>query len=267
MMGRELPLSSEKPPSEIGETTLKVQGLTVIDDRHAIAVDGISFCLRQGEILGIAGVQGNGQTELVEALTGLRKPADGKVFLSNEDVTGSDPVRLYRRGLRHIPEDRRKHGMVDRFSIADNLVLNMVGEAPFSKLGVLNGTAIRHHAQQQIERFDIRTSDILAPAQILSGGNQQKLVVAREFSRPVRLLVASQPTRGIDVSATRDIHRLILEKRCEGCAVLVVSTDLDELFELSDRLVVMYRGKLTEPEDTAATDRHRVGLRMAGIGR
>jgi simple sugar transport system ATP-binding protein len=265
MVGREIDLSVEKPVSANGKVALEVQSLSVLNDRDTAAVDHVTFLLKQGEMLGIAGVHGNGQTELVQALTGLRRCISGKVLLFKEDVTDLEPSQLYRRGLSHIPEDRQKHGVISTFSIAENLMFNTIGIRPFSRWGILNISSIRDHAYEQIDRFDIRTSGVFNAANTLSGGNQQKLVVARELSRPIRLLIASQPTRGVDVAATDEIHRLIMEKRSQGCAILLFSTELDELFQLSDTIAVMYRGKLTAPVPVGDTSKQLVGFQMAGI--
>jgi simple sugar transport system ATP-binding protein len=265
MVGREVMLTVEKAPARPGEEVLRVEDLRVRDDRGALAVDGVSFSVRAGEILGIAGVQGNGQTELIEALVGLRPVAGGRVFLLGEEVTGRPPRALIDRGMAHIPEDRQKHGLVLPYSVADNLVLNAYDRPPFARGLQRQPQAILEHARRLIALYDIRTPSPYTPARNLSGGNQQKVIAARELSRPIRLLVANQPTRGLDVGATEYIHRKIVEMRDQGVAVLLVSTELDEIFSLSDRIAVMYRGRIVAVLEAAEATLQQVGLLMAGV--
>lgn len=264
MVGREVLLQVEKAPAQPGEPVLEVKDLWVEDERGVPAVRGVNFTVHAGEILGVAGVQGNGQTELVEALTGLRRPLRGEVRLGGEAVPFQRPRYLVEHGLAHIPEDRQKHGLVLQESVADNLVLCTYYRPPFARRGVRQPRAVLSNAERLIREFDIRTPGPLVPAGTLSGGNQQKVIVAREFSRPVRLLVANQPTRGLDVGSIEYIHRRIVEMRDRGAAVLLVSAELDEILALADRIAVMYRGEIVALLNVAEATREQVGLLMAG---
>jgi simple sugar transport system ATP-binding protein len=265
MVGRQVNLELEKTPAQVGETVLAIENLEVLDQRHQVAVDGVSFDVRAGEVLGLAGVQGNGQTELVEALTGLRASQSGKVTLSGEDITHARPRRITELESAHVPEDRQRDGLVLAFSVADNLVLNTYYQPPFTKGVVMDQAQIIDHANDLIQKFDIRTPGATTSAGSLSGGNQQKVIVAREFSRPIKLLIASQPTRGLDVGSIEYIHGRILEKRDQGCAVLLVSSELDEIMNLADRIAVMYRGKIVDILPAQAVTKEQVGLLMAGV--
>jgi ABC-type uncharacterized transport system ATPase subunit len=265
MVGRAVQLEVERTPAKVGGTVLTVEDLVVLDERHQVAVDGISFDVRAGEVLGIAGVQGNGQTELVEALTGLRPPVSGKVSLVGEEITNSKPRQITELGSAHVPEDRQRDGLVLTFPIQDNLVLNTYYQPPFTKGVIMDESKIQEQAGRLIQEFDVRTPSAMTPAGSLSGGNQQKVIVAREFSRPIRLLIASQPTRGLDVGSIEYIHARIIGKRDEGCAVLLVSSELDEIMGLSDRIAVMYRGKIIEILTAEQATKEKVGLLMAGV--
>jgi simple sugar transport system ATP-binding protein len=228
-------------------------------------VDGVSFEVRSGEILGVAGVQGNGQTELVQAITGLRQAASGTITLLGNDITHATPRHITELGVGHVPEDRQRDGLVLPYPVADNLVLNTYYRQPFSQGVRLQQDEILRSAQQRIEEFDIRTPSALTPAGSLSGGNQQKVIVAREFSRENKLMVASQPTRGLDVGSIEYIHKRILEARRAGTAVLLVAPELDEVMQLSDRIAVMYRGKIVTVLDGLRATKEAVGLLMAGV--
>jgi len=265
MVGREVLLRVEKGPAHPGETVLAVEGLRVLDDRGNPAVRGVSFQVRAGEVLGVAGVQGNGQTELVRALTGLRSAVAGRVHILGADATGASPRRVLERGVAHVPEDRQQDGLVLSFPVASNLVLNTYYLPPFARLGMLNQETILATAEKRAQEFDVRTPSIVTPVSNLSGGNQQKVIVAREFSRPIRLLIAAQPTRGLDVGSIEYIHRRIIEKRDEGCAVLLVSPELDEVMGLSDRIAVMYEGKIVDILPAAQATKEEIGLLMAGV--
>ncbi|MBX3046736.1 MAG: ABC transporter ATP-binding protein [Anaerolineales bacterium] len=267
MVGREVDLSVHKRAFTPGADVLTVQNLKVGDDRGQIAVDDVSFTVRAGEVLGIAGVQGNGQTELVEALTGLRPALDGSVRLLNEDVTRANPRRITELGTAHIPEDRQRDGLVLSFPVADNLVLNTYYQRPFSKGAVLQQATIAKVAEERVNSFDIRTPSVDTSAASLSGGNQQKVIVARELSRPVKLVVASQPTRGLDVGSIEYIHGRLIESRDNGGAVLLVSSELDEIMQLSDRIAVIYRGKIVDVLSAQDASKEKVGLLMAGVVR
>ncbi|MGQ9515756.1 MAG: ABC transporter ATP-binding protein [Anaerolineae bacterium] len=265
MVGREVLLRVEKQPAQPGEPVLRVENLQVFDDRGNLAVRGVSFEVRAGEVVGVAGVQGNGQTELVQALTGLRPAAGGRIVILDKDMTTATPRAILERGVAHVPEDRQKDGLVLTFPVADNLVLNTYYFPPFAQRGVMNREVILATAERRAREFDVRTPSVLTPVANLSGGNQQKVIVAREFSRPIRLLIASQPTRGLDVGSIEYIHRRIIEKRDEGCAVLLVSPELDEVMNLSDRIAVMYEGQIQAilPAETATKE--EIGLLMAGV--
>ena len=264
MVGREVILTVKKAPANPGEDILQVSDLQVTDQRGLAVVRGVSFNVRAGEILGIAGVQGNGQTELVEALTGLRTPKSGKVILSGNDVTGKPPRPIIEAGMSHVPEDRQRHGLVMPYPIADNLVLCTYYLPPFAVRGVINNAALEENARKLVERFDVRTPGLYVSVSKLSGGNQQKVIVAREFSRPVKLLVANQPTRGLDVGSIEYIHSQIVAIRDERAAVLLVSAELDEIMALSDRIAVMYRGEIVDVVETGAVTKAELGLMMAG---
>ena len=263
MVGRNVQLVVDRGESHPAGPTLVVTDLRVADDRGQEAVKGVSFEVRAGEILGVAGVAGNGQEELVEALTGLRKPASGTVSLSGQSVTGSGPRQLQQRGMSFVPGDRHRFGLVLSFPISDNLVLTQYDEAPYVKGVLRNDGAIEAWAKRAIAEYDIRTPSAAANASTLSGGNQQKAVVAREFSRKLSVLILDQPTRGLDVGSIEFIHRQVVAKRDEGAAVLLVSAELDEVLELSDRIAVMYRGEIVAVVDGPTAEREEVGLLMA----
>lgn len=264
MVGREVILTVEKEAPKVGEVVLEVEDLWVLDDRELPVVNGLSFQVRAGEILGIAGVQGNGQSELVEALTGLRPPARGRVRILDADTTHASPREILEKGVGHIPEDRHKHGMVLSYPIADNLVLSTFYQAPFAHGIVIDGKAIDENGRKLITEFDIRTPSEYALAGTLSGGNQQKLIVAREFSRPIKLLISAQPTRGLDVGSIEFIHQKLIERRDAGTAILLVSVELDEVMALSDRIAVIYEGRIVETLPSAEATREELGLLMAG---
>lgn len=269
MVGRKVVLQVEKTPAKIGEPVLQASNLRVLDDRRQVAADGISFTLHAGEILGIAGVQGNGQTELVEALTGLRPCADGRILALGRDATRATSRQMIKLGVAHIPEDREKHGLVKTYSLKDNLALCTYQQPPFAKGIILQETAIAENARRLVAEYDIRPNDPDALAQNLSGGNKQKVIVARELSRGAKVLIACQPTRGVDVGAIEFIHTAIVTARDAGMGVLLVSAELDEILALSDRVAVMFKGKImnilpVEKQDFASL-RERLGLLMAGV--
>lgn len=265
MVGREVVLEVEKSKAKPTELTLRVENLKVLDDRNILAVNGVSFDVLAGEILGVAGVQGNGQTQLVEALTGLRHPVEGRIELLGTDITRTTPRQITELGTAHIPEDRQRYGLVLSYPVTDNLVLNTYYLEPFTEKAVLQEEAVRSNAEVLIEAFDIRTPSAVVDVGTLSGGNQQKVIVARELSRPIKLLVAAQPTRGLDVGSIEYIHNRLIEKRDEGVAVLLVSTELDEIMELSDRIAVMYRGQIVDIIAIEDASKESIGLLMAGI--
>lgn len=265
MVGREVILTVDKKPAQPGEVVLDVQEVHVLDDRQQPKVNGVSFQVRAGEILGIAGVQGNGQTELVEALTGLRPILSGRVTLLGHETTHATPRQILHNGVAHIPEDRQRDGLVLTFPVADNLVLNTYYQPPFARGIQMNERTIWVSATQRVQQFDIRTPSIFTLASSLSGGNQQKVIVAREFTRAVQLLIASQPTRGLDVGSIEYIHQRIVAMRDQGCAVLLVSPELDEILSLADRIAVMYHGKIMDTLAASQATPEKVGLLMAGV--
>ncbi len=265
MVGREVILTVPKGPARPTEPVLKIQDLYVLDDRGNMAVNGVSCEVYAGEILGVAGVQGNGQTELVEALTGLRPVEAGHVFILGEETTHATPRQIIELGVAHIPEDRQHDGLVLSFPVADNLVLCTYYRPPFARWLTLREDSISRVATDLVSRFDVRTPSIFLPASALSGGNQQKVIVARELSRPIRLLVAAQPTRGLDVGSIEYIHQQLVRKRDEGCAVFLVSTELDEILSLADRIAVMYKGRFMAILPAAEATKERLGLLMAGV--
>lgn len=265
MVGRDVLLEVEKQAAKVGDVVLSIRDLVVEDERKVHAVDGVTLDVRAGEILGIAGVQGNGQTELVEALTGLRAVLSGQMQLLGEDISRSTPRHITELGTGHIPEDRHKMGMVKPLMVMQNMVLNTYYQAPFARWGVIQTPAIEEQAKRLVEQFDVRPPNIYNKTGGLSGGNQQKVIVAREFSRPQKLLIASQPTRGLDVGSIEFIHKQLVKMRDSGTAVLLVSSELDEILSLSDRVAVMFDGHIIDILPIERADRETVGLRMAGI--
>jgi simple sugar transport system ATP-binding protein len=266
MVGGEVPVRVVKTSHATSqEVVLRVQDVRVVDERGAVAVDGVSLRLHAGEILGVAGVQGNGQTELVETLTGLRHPVAGTIELCGQDVTHGTPRQLAELGVAHVPEERHLYGMVESYSIADNLVLNTYRHQPFARGIIRHTAAIVAHAVRLMQVFDIRAPGPLTRVGSLSGGNQQKLVVARECSRPMTLLIAAQPTRGLDIGAITCIHQHMIQQRDQGGAVLLVSADLDEILTLSDHIAVMYQGKLSAVVEAHTVTREELGRLMAGL--
>jgi ABC-type uncharacterized transport system ATPase subunit len=265
MVGRDVILVVDKEEAQPKEVVLRVEDLHAFDDRGHPALNGTSFEVQAGEVLGIAGVQGNGQTELVEVLTGLRLPTGGQVTINGQVVTGASPRTITEQKVSHIPENRHRYGMVGTISVADNLVLNTYYQHPFAHGIVLDESAIKHRAGELVEEFDVRTPSVETPGGSLSGGNQQKMVVAREFGRPIKLLIAAQPTRGIDVGSIEFIHSQIIDRRDAGVAVLLVSAELDEILALSDRIAVMYHGEILATVPAEGATREQLGLLMAGV--
>ena len=263
MVGRDVELRVHKEPAVPGDVVLVVDGLVVRDETGRIAVDGVSLEVRAGEILGVAGVQGNGQTELCKALMGLLPVDRGMVAVGGRDLTRASTRAVLGAGVSYIPEDRQEDGLVESFSVAENLVLDVYDRKPFSSGISLRPDRVRDAARTSMAEFDIRAGSIEVPAKTLSGGNQQKLIVARELSRETRVLLANQPTRGLDVGSIEFVHRRIVANRDAGSAVVIVSSELDEIYALSDRIAVMYEGKIVGvvPPTTPATE---LGLLMAG---
>ncbi len=265
MVGRQVELTVHKEAAKPGEVVLRVNDLRVLDDRENLMVDGVSLEVRSGEVMGVAGVQGNGQTELVEALTGLRSTLSGTIRIDGHETTHANPRQIVELGVAHVPEDRQRDGLVLSYPITDNLMLNTYYRPPFASGIVIQQAAVNKAADERVKQFDVRTPSITTSAGSLSGGNQQKVIVAREFSRPIKLLIAAQPTRGLDVGSIEYIHGRIIEKRTEGCAVLLVSTELDEVLALADRIAVMYRGRVVTVVDRAEVTKEYLGLLMAGV--
>ncbi|MET9018771.1 ABC transporter ATP-binding protein [Actinopolymorpha sp. NPDC004070] len=264
MVGRPVQLQVDKAPAAPTEPKLTVQDLSVVDGQGLVAVDDVSFDVRGGEILGIAGVQGNGQTELVQALVGLVDVAAGSVRLGGRELVGTTPRQHLAAGIGYIPEDRSHDGFVGSFSVAENLILDLFRGAPFARRGSLSQAAVRDNADHRVEEFDVRTQSVDTPVSALSGGNQQKVVLARELSRPLELLIAAQPTRGLDVGSIEFVHRRIVAERDQGTAVVIVSTELEEIVALADRIAVMYRGRLVGIVGTD-TPWDQLGCMMAGV--
>jgi len=264
MVGRSVSLGVDKATAEPGDVTFRVQDLTVMDDAGTAVVDRVSLDVARGEILVVAGVQGNGQTELTETIIGLRKPVAGSILLDDSELVGRSVSQVLEAGVGYVPEDRSSDGIIGTFSVEENLVLDLVTAPPYSRGGALARGTIRDNAERRIVEFDVRTQSVEAPAGTLSGGNQQKVVLAREMSRPLRLLIASQPTRGLDVGSIEFVHQRIVTERDNGTPVIIVSTELDEVLALADRIAVMYRGRVVGVVP-GGTDRDVLGLMMAGV--
>jgi general nucleoside transport system ATP-binding protein len=264
MVGRHVRFEVEKRHAPPGEPLLVAKGLKALNERDEIAVDDVDLTIRAGEIVGVAGVQGNGQTELVEALTGLRSLAAGSISFLGEDITKASTRERHRRGIAHIPEDRQRSGIVGSFNIAENAVLDSYYDRRFSSGITLRWNDVYAETSRIVTDFDVRTSSIFETADHLSGGNQQKLVVARELSRDIKLMIASQPTRGVDVGSIEYIHARLVEARDHGVGVLIVSTELDEIMSVSDRILVMFRGKVVATFEGTKAGVNEIGLAMAG---
>ena len=262
MVGRSVVLRVSKETASPDATILEVKNLCVQDDRGLMAVNDLSLEVRSGEIFGIAGVEGNGQRELVETITGLRTADMGEILIGDTSITEFSPRQISELGVAHIPEDREKHGLIGAHSVADNLILNRYYKSPFSNRGIRQQKAIADYAKEMVEKFDIRTPSIETPSSSLSGGNKQKAIAAREFSHNAQLLVASQPTRGIDVGSIEFVHQQLINQRDQGLAVLLVSAELDEILSLSDRIGVIYRGQLIVTANATDLDRNRIGRIM-----
>lgn len=264
MVGRAVQLVVDKAEAVPRESMLDVRNVTVVEPDGRVVVDDVTFEVRVGEIVGVAGVQGNGQTELVEAIAGLRRAASGSIVLGGRDITTDSPRERHEAGMAHIPEDRQRQGLVTDLSIVENLVLTRYHDSEFSSGIRMKWDVAKARAKELVAAYDIRTTDPAQPASTLSGGNQQKVIVARELSREIRLAVAAQPTRGIDVGSIEYVHAQIVKERDAGRAVLVVSTELDEVMSLADRVLVMYRGKIVADVDPKKVSHMDIGLYMAG---
>lgn len=263
MVGRDVSFNVKKEKIDLGDEIFKIEDLWVKDNRKVDKVKGLNLSIRKGEILGIAGVDGNGQTELIDAISGMRKAQKGKVILKGEDITNKAPRNIIDLGMNQIPEDRQKRGLVLEYPIKDNLILENI-DKDFSKNGILDFKKIEENANNLIDKFDIRPNDINEKAGSLSGGNQQKVIIAREITNDPDLLIAAQPTRGLDVGAIEFIHQYLVELRNQGKAVLLISFQLDEVMDLSDRICVIYDGQIVGELDPKETDEYEVGRLMAG---
>ena len=268
MVGRNVTFSVDKPEKEPGDTVLKVTELHALDYRKLEALRGLNLEVRRGEILGIAGIDGNGQTELVECITGLRRATSGSITVNGVEVMNKPPRFGFEHGVSSIPADRQKHGLILEFSVADNMILQNFAEEPYSHHGFLDRASIQKFTADAVEKFDIRPHDCVnKPAGTLSGGNQQKVIIAREVNNDKDLLIAVNPTRGLDVGAIEYVHRYIVEQRNKGKAVLLVSFELDEIISLSDRIDVIYEGRITGSMPGKDADENVLGLLMAGGGK
>lgn len=268
MVGRQVSFTVEKQAREAGDVILKVEKLSVLNNRKVMGLKELSLEVRSGEIIGVAGVEGNGQTELVEAITGLRKVESGKIFLKGKDITEMPIRSRINSGIAHIPEDRQKRGLVLDYTVEDNMVIEIYNKHPFSKHGLLNRDNIRSYAKNIMENFDVRAGQgSVAAARSLSGGNQQKAIVGREIELDPDLLIAVQPTRGLDVGSIEYIHKRLVEQRDSGKAVLLVSLELDEILDLSDRIAIISNGELIDVVNAKETNENEIGLMMAGVGR
>lgn len=264
MVGRDIDLKVAKAESTPGAAVLELHDVTMVDDFGRPVLTSISLEVRAGEIVGIAGIQGNGQTELVEAITGILPVASGQIIVEGKDITNESPRHRHAHGMAHVPEDRTHMGMVGSFTVQENLILDSYYASPYSRKGRLMRSAIGESAVELVERFDVRPPLIDNLGSALSGGNAQKMIVAREFSRDVPLVICAQPTRGIDVGSIEYIHEQIVRKRDEGKAILIVSTELDEIFALADRILVMFDGMVVAERVTSQTTPMEIGLFMAG---
>ncbi|MGO3169911.1 MAG: ABC transporter ATP-binding protein [Bavariicoccus seileri] len=264
MVGRQVQFKTVKEPSNPKEVVLDIEHLTVKDSRNVTVVDDLDLSIRGGEIIGLAGIDGNGQSELIQAITGLRSVTTGSIKIKDIDITNQSPRFITESGVGHIPEDRQKYGLILQLPLDKNMVLESYYKAPFSKHGILNDQAITEYAKRLIDEFDVRTTSEKSIAGSLSGGNQQKAIIAREVDKNPDLLIAAQPTRGLDVGAIEYIHKRLIEQRDQGKAVLLMSFELDEIFNLSDKIAVMYDGKIVKVLNASETDESDIGLLMAG---
>lgn len=264
MVGRQVQFKTVKEPSNPKEVVLDIEHLTVKDSRNMTVVDDLDLSIRGGEIIGLAGIDGNGQSELIQAITGLRSVTTGSIKIKDIDITNQSPRFITESGVGHIPEDRQKYGLILQLPLDKNMVLESYYKAPFSKHGILNDQAITEYAKRLIDEFDVRTTSEKSIAGSLSGGNQQKAIIAREVDKNPDLLIAAQPTRGLDVGAIEYIHKRLIEQRDQGKAVILMSFELDEIFNLSDKIAVMYDGKIVKVLNASETDESEIGLLMAG---
>lgn len=268
MVGRQVSFHVEKSPARPGETLLRIEHLNVKNAKGVLGVRDLSLEVRAGEVLGLCGIEGNGQTELVQAITGLTRPESGRIFLRDRDITHLSIKERTDAGIGHIPEDRQKHGLVLDFTLGENFIIHNYYEPPFARYGILNRKKIQENAERLIREFDVRSGQgALTAARSMSGGNQQKAIVAREIDRSPDVFIVAQPTRGLDVGAIEYIHKRIIEERDKGKAILLVSLELDEIMDVSDRIAVIYNGSIVAIVDAASTDENQLGLMMSGAYR
>ena len=265
MVGRQVNLSPNKINVQPGDIQLQLKSLTVQGDKENIAVNNVSFDVRSSEIVGIAGVSGNGQRELAESIAGLRKVEKGKLFLGNQEITNLSPRDIRKSGLSYVPEERMRDGAIGDFSVKENCILIDHKSDDFSKFGFLNITKVAAYAEDITQKFNVKTPSIETNTKNLSGGNIQKLIMARELSSSPKVLLAAQPTRGVDIGAAEYIHQRLIEQRDEGTAIVVISEDLDEILALSDRVIVMFEGEIVADLDTAECSISELGLLMGGV--
>ena len=267
MVGREVTFKVDKNDAIYGDTVLKIEDLKAKDNRGLFALNGLDLEVRRGEILGIAGVDGNGQSELVEVITGLKKAESGSVMINGKEIVNTNPRNIMDSGISNIPEDRQKHGLVLDFTVSENMILQNYKKERFSKNGRLLDSNIRQFADELINKFDVRPQNNALKARALSGGNQQKVIIAREVTNDPDLLIATQPTRGLDVGAIEFVHKSLIEQRDKGKGVLLVSFELDEIMSVSDRIAVIYEGKIVGIVDAKDANENQLGLMMAGGGK
>ena len=265
MVGRQVNLSPNKVAFQPGNVQLQLKSLTVQGDKENIAVNNVSFDVRSSEIVGIAGVSGNGQRELAESIAGLRKVQKGKLFLGNKEITNHSPRDIRNSGLSYVPEERMRDGAIGEFSVKENCILIDHKNEDFSKFGFLKVTKVANHAEDITEKFNVKTPSIETSTKSLSGGNIQKLIMARELSSSPKVLLAAQPTRGVDIGAAEYIHQRLIEQRDRGTAIILISEDLDEILALSDRVVVMFEGEIVADLDSAECSVSELGLLMGGV--
>jgi simple sugar transport system ATP-binding protein len=264
MVGRELSFSPERPEVEVGAPRLQIKNLEAESDMETPALRSVNLEVAAGEILGLAGVSGNGQPELAQVIAGLRPATGGQVLVDGEDVTGQSPKSLIEKGLAYIPEERNRDGMIQDFNVAENLIMRDMDYEPYSKRGIFNFKAVDERSNELVDQFDVKTPSVDTPMKNLSGGNAQKVILARELSRHPRVLIAAQPTRGVDIGATEYIHDLIIKQRDTGTATLLISEDLDEIMALSDRIAVIFHGEIMGVVDREQAVPEKIGLMMAG---
>ncbi|MED4015800.1 ABC transporter ATP-binding protein [Sutcliffiella cohnii] len=268
MVGREVNFQVEKEEAKVGEVVLTLNNVTVNKDKDVIGLNNVSLEVKRGEILGIAGVDGNGQSELVQSITGLAKVESGSIIYEGEDITNLPVKKRIEKGIAHIPEDRHKHGLILDYTVEENMIVEVYDKAPYSKRGILNFSAMRKHAENIIKNFDVRSGQgPISVTRSMSGGNQQKAIIGREIEMDPTLLIAVQPTRGLDVGSIEYIHKRLVEQRDKGKAVLLVSLELDEILNVSDRIAVVNNGNLIGIVNAKETDENEIGLMMAGVNK